>query len=178
MWNGSGWDQPDPSNPNYTKLAPLSKGEDPADSGSVIFHMDGHTDFFCTADARTCFSILPGNTPNGLWDGDKRLLTHDEWETFGQLSPFDIDSDGVVELPFATDPDAIDPASEQDQGGKPYTKARVLKHTTTHEMGHALGIAHVYNPECLMYRWSPDWRRDDYICDESRARLKVHNKKR
>jgi hypothetical protein len=161
------------------KLAPLSRCEDPEDNASITLYMDGYKDHFCTTDGMTCYDILPGNTPNSTWDGDIRLSTHAEWESSGQLSPFDIDNDGVVELPFTMDPDNIDPTSEQDQKGEPYTKARVLKHTITHEMGHGLGgVQHVLNSKCLMYEWSPDWRRDDYISDEFRARLNVHNKKR
>ena len=184
IWMGPGnaplWKAPDTSDGSPDmKLAPLSRCEDPWDNASINYYMDGYTEHFCTTDGTTCYDILPGNTQNETWDGDMRLLTHAEWENMGQLSPFDIDKDNIVELPSATDPDNIALTSEQDHKGKPYTKARVLKHTITHEMGHGLGgVKHVFNDECLMHNWSPDWKRDDYICDEFRARLNVHNIKR
>ncbi len=70
---GNSWDLPD----GY--LNPLSVVEDQTDQLDPI---DG----------------VMGDGPDGEWDGDKRITTFD-----GDLSPFDIDGDGLVELPLATD---------------------------------------------------------------------------
>jgi hypothetical protein len=173
------WRQPDSANPEDMRLAPLSRGEDPFDTCGFI---DGIQQVYSTdaAGADQYFTILPGNVKNDYWDGDRRLLTHEEWSTSGELSPFDIDNNGFVELPFATDPsdDEGNWKRQHDNQGNPYTKGRVLKHTITHEIGHALaGNDHSSTPACLMYRFSSDWKRDDYICDYIRSRIKVHNKR-
>jgi len=174
-WSANGW-SPDPDG----ELAPLSKVEDQADA---LTPTDG----------------VMGDGANGIWDGDRRLpvdtdcvnickeqwqdkdygsisecIEHEgcyrEWKGSGQLSPFDIDRDGLVELPTASDPDNV-----KDE----YTLQQVLKHTITHEICHALaGTSHSADPACLMYKWSMDWKRDGYLSDWYRALLRVHNKKR
>ena len=159
--------------------------------------------------ANECISVLAGNVTNNTWDGDYRLMIdrsciqdcNANWQQDGYnsneeciatlncdaawlnningLNPFDINNDGYVELPFSIDPMGNNQENQQDQYGQPYTKARVLKHTVTHEIGHAMGdVSHTTDPNCVMYEWSNNWRRDDYISDEFRAKLKVHNVKR
>jgi hypothetical protein len=152
-WSGNGWSS------NFdAKLAPLSKVEDQADA---LTPTDG----------------VMGDGANGDWDGDKRTTEKSTWgaanpEYSNRLNPFDIDKDGKVELPVATDPDKDNSADE-------YTLEQVLTHTITHEICHALaGPSHSAEPSCLMYNWSVDWKRDGYLSDGYRALLRVHNKKR
>jgi hypothetical protein len=114
-----------------------------------------------------------------MWDGDKRLMNSADWEGIGHLNPFDVDNDGYVELPTASNPEVIDASKERDDKGEPYTKARVLQHTMTHEIIHALsGPLHSKDPKCVMYQYSTNWKRDDYLCDQYRSQLKIHNKSR
>ena len=142
-----------------TELAPLSHCEDQADQMAPI---DG---------------IIAGDTENGKWDGDKRLGTYTEWTAQGQLSPFDVDGDGYVELPFVSDPDKADPGVLNPNFE--YTKAHVLMHTTTHEVAHSIGSAsHTDVDFCLMYRYSNNYNRADYLSNWFRSMLRINNRVR
>jgi hypothetical protein len=167
VWTGNGWETPGPQD---MKLSPLRDCEDQKDSGAYV---DGYTD--------ESMGILLGNRPNGAWDGDK-ALPRDEW-LYGNLSPVDIDNDGIVELPRASDPSAVEPDNynqhEFDNNGKKYTKARVLKFSLTHEIIHVLaGPSHSEDSKCVMYKSLKDWKRDDFLCDSYRSLLNIQNKVR
>jgi hypothetical protein len=152
IWSGGGWN-PGPDG----VLAPLNVVEDYADQRQPD---DGH---------------MLGDAGNGLWDGDKRLLRAD-WGTPENpqpdtLSPFDIDGDGLVELPIMTDAATIDINYE-------YSKAQVLRHTITHEIAHAIGVpSHSEHPLGLMFKYSSNWSRDEYISDWFRSMISVSNAK-
>jgi hypothetical protein len=92
------------------------------------------------------------------------------------MSPFDINGDGIVELPLAQDPNADLTDSQQD-GSTPYSKARVLKHSITHEICHILAKTgeHSFNDRCVMYKYSSNWKRDNYLSDDYRKLLQIHN---
>jgi hypothetical protein len=157
VWRGNDWEQPGPEDMN---LSPLRDCEDQKDSGAYV---DGYTD--------ESMGILLGNRPNGAWDGD-RLLPREEWEKSGNLSPVDIDNDGLVELPRASDPNAVNSANQ-------YTKARVLQFSLTHEIIHVLaGPSHSEDSKCVMYKSLKDWKRDDFLCDSYRSLLNIQNKVR
>ena len=166
VWTGSAWEPADTSEGSADlKLMPLNLCEDYQDK---IAYTDGYHDLG--------LKILLGNHQNNYWDGDRRLKTHTEWAS-GNLSPFDIDNNGYVELPAASDPTADIFANQHDKKGRPYSKARVLQHTITHEICHVLaGPKHSYDPDCVMYEWSADWRRDDHLSDDYRSLLMVINK--
>jgi hypothetical protein len=165
VWNPAtrAWDSP----AGDRRLMPLSMSEDPKDAMQLI---DGFFDLG--------LNVLIGNQPNGAWDGDRRLETYADWDSAGLMNPFDINGDGFVELPISQDPNAV-AANQQDGNGLPYTKARVLKHSITHEICHILGKTawHSYNDKCVMYKYSNNWKRDDYLSDEYRELLQIHNLK-
>jgi len=192
-WNGSGWS----SNSNL-KLDPLINCEDYADIGSIglpaidLANHDGATYSFWeeikdnNGNVVTQIEriVLQGNVANDTWDGDKRLGTYD-----ADLSPFNINNDGYVELPSLINPDDpdlnlyhqtgtydIDGIFPYDDGTYQYDKKWVLRHTTTHEIGHGIGgVQHSTDESCVMYEWSNNWNRADYLSDWFRARLKIHN---
>jgi hypothetical protein len=85
-----------------------------------------------------------------------------------QLTAFDIDNNGSVELPIAGDPNSFDRNYE-------YTKAQVLKHTVTHEMGHAVGMSHNSDSTCVMYEYSNNWSRDGKFSNYATVQMSIHN---
>ena len=158
VWTGNGWTE---SPTMDGKLAPLSKVEDQTDG---LLPIDGAV----------------GDGPNGNWDGDYRTKDPSQWlNNLNQVSPFDVDGDGLVELPMASDPDADNYFNEHDAKGNPYTFAHVLKHTITHELCHALaGGGHSTDRKCIMYGFQEDWARFDWMCDYYRSLLRIHNLRR
>jgi len=175
VWDNGQWRNADISEGSTDlRLSPLKESEDPSDSGAFI---DGYAD--------PALGILLGNSPNGQWDGDRRLAITGEWENAGHLNPFDIDNNGFVELPPATDPNANNSSKQYATGDdvagwqNAYTKAWVLKHTISHEICHVLaGPLHSEDPKGLMYKYSNNWKRADYLSDWYRSLLMIHNKTR
>jgi hypothetical protein len=101
---------------------------------------------------------------NGVLDGD-HVIVDSLTQT---LTSFDVDNDGLVELPAVSEAAQIDPRFE-------YTKAQVLKHTISHELGHALGMTHNTDAACLMFKDSPNWSRDGCLSLDSKAQMQIHN---
>jgi hypothetical protein len=135
------------------KLDPIIAVEDKDDDGVLDTGEDG--------------SI--GGGVAGSLDGD---VYYSAFTTSNKdLSPFDIDKNGKVELPVASNPNSINTDFE-------YTKKQVLKHTITHELGHAVGAAddtHNSDASCLMYQYSNNWRRDGFFSNSAKARIQIHN---
>jgi hypothetical protein len=111
----------------------------------------------------------------GDFDGDVWVPNN-----FAQdLSTFDNDNDGRVELPIQNapgNPGVVEPFE--------VTVEQVVKHTITHELGHAVGMVHDTNAGCLMYEFTTDWERDDCFSGSvnssnelvgSKAEMKIHN---
>jgi hypothetical protein len=84
------------------------------------------------------------------------------------LSPFDIDKDGNVELPECSLASSIDSNYE-------YTWKHALKSTITHELGHAVGIYHTTVYNCIMANVSGNWSRDHTFSAEASSQIQIHN---
>jgi hypothetical protein len=85
-----------------------------------------------------------------------------------QLTVFDVNNNGRVELPTVTN---------ATQVTIEYTKEQVIKHTITHEIGHAVGMtgSHCACPGTLHDQYSTDWQRDGNLSAFSRGEIKIHN---
>jgi hypothetical protein len=108
-----------------------------------------------------------GGTASKL-DGDVRVVNSNTQN----LSPFDINNNGFIELPVASNPSSVNSRYE-------YTKKQIRKHTITHEMGHAVGAAdqnHNDDSDCLMYKYSNNWSRDDKFGGVAKGKIQIHNK--
>jgi len=94
------------------------------------------------------------------------------------LSPFDIDNNGFVELPVASNPVSCTapntPVGCIDRNFE-YTKAHVLKHSITHELVHALGALHDADANSLMYEYSTSWSRDGNLSTVAKSQIIVIN---
>jgi hypothetical protein len=110
---------------------------------------------------------------NGLIDGDFRTRPSptcfdDQCLYENALSAFDVDNNGLVELPVVADVASIDPANEA-------TMKQVIKSTITHEGGHGVGMTHNSDSACLMYEWSTSWIRDDFFSAFAIGQMKIIN---
>ena len=184
QWTASGW-----TAASETVLDPLSKCEDAFDAGvsavpvaaAEVATVDGYSDSFEVeqGDGSTAtHEILAGNIANNHFDGDMRLKDETMWgmrgepcaagSVCGELSPFDIDNNGYVELPRATDPHADNYARQYDDSGVPYSLDRVLQFLITHEAIHAIALKpppylHSDDETGVMYERSNNWKRDNFI---------------
>ena len=116
----------------------------------------------------------------GKWEAGCSDINECPWTTdvvvmsnflpqFGfSLNPMDIDSNYRVEHPMATVPNSINLEYE-------YSKAQVLKHTISHELGHGIGMTDNADPDCLMCGTTKDWRRDWYFSALPISEVKIHN---
>ncbi|NLI81823.1 MAG: hypothetical protein GX443_09070 [Deltaproteobacteria bacterium] len=106
---------------------------------------------------------------NGILDGDvlKPSADRDDPDDPGDgFSAFDIDGDGLVELPVVQ--------TLTDPRFREYSLPQVLKHTITHEIGHSVGMTHNSNADCVMYEYSNNWLRDGRFSDAARAQMQLH----
>jgi hypothetical protein len=162
VWNPDARRWETPSGDEVKQLTPLNAVEDQTDQLSPV---DG---------------IIENDPGNGEWDGDQRVADVNNWG-YGRgsvmLSPFDVDGDGYVELPFVSKALDADPNSKIE--GLESSKAEVLQHTITHEIAHAIAVPfHTDVNQDLMYKYSTNWERADYLSDWFRSLLKISNKNR
>jgi alpha-tubulin suppressor-like RCC1 family protein len=101
---------------------------------------------------------------NNALDGD--LVVINAYNN--QFTIFNIDTNDTVELPVVSSTASINPLYE-------YKKMQVLKHTITHEMGHAVGMIHNSTSNCVMYEYSNDWSRDGKFSETAKAQMQIHN---
>jgi hypothetical protein len=96
---------------------------------------------------------------DGIRDGGEGSIINDDWldgdvylrseiaagnYEAGDASTYDIDMDGLIELPTIFGPDDLINAKE-------YTRAHTFKTILTHEAVHGLGAGHTQVPTCLMF---------------------------
>jgi hypothetical protein len=141
-WDGTSW------LPRNYALDPLNLVEDKNDDGAF-------------------------NAGEDITGGSAGVLDGDAYKTpvsFNRdLSTFDVDINGDVELPIVSDFKSIDRDFE-------YKEKHVLKHTITHEMGHAVGVltSHTADSSCLMYKYSNTWSRDWQFGTTAKGYIQIH----
>jgi len=141
-------------------LDPLTRVEDTNDNGVLdAVEKDGSTS-------------PPPDDADGVLDGDHVVPNGATWNWGQDLNPMDIDNNSKVELPRAS----VVPVNAADES----TKAQVVQHTITHEMGHGVGIngpfgGHCDDNTCLNAQSPENWRRDGHFCNDCRAMILIHN---
>jgi hypothetical protein len=91
-------------------------------------------------------------------------------------SAFDVDHDGLVEHPLINDPYHATTPAKDDNYQDEYSRWQVLKHTITHELGHAVGVSHSTScSNCLMSEYSINWRRDGVFTADEALQIRIHN---
>jgi len=128
----------------------------------------------------------PTGADNGLADsGDAVLngqLVGDTYipGSFGQqLSAFDINNDGCVELPTQADPTTLARCTPSaDTAAAPSaTKQQAARSIVTHELGHLTGIAsHTSDSTDIMYLSTINFTRDGHFSSSAGSLVQIHNK--
>jgi hypothetical protein len=128
-------------------------------------YCEDHNDNGVDDRIRGNFESTAGGT--GALDGDRITIPI----TYGnQQTAMDVDRDWKVELPLVNDPSGPAADTYEDE----YSRAQVLKHTITHEMGHAVGMNHNACSTCLMYEWSNNWSRDRNFSAAEQGEMYIH----
>ena len=93
------------------------------------------------------------------------------------LSVFDIDGDLMLELPVTADVEAVIAGNYNPDKGpnNEYSIPQIIKHTITHECGHAVGCPHNDARGCVMYKFSVNWERDGCFSPDSMSVIQIHN---
>jgi len=95
------------------------------------------------------------------------------------MTALDVNNDGCVELPPATDPTLLTPCDPHADvaSGQQATKRMVIRSLVTHELGHSVGITpHSGDFTDAMFMYTINWTRYDHFSPESAAKVNIHNK--
>jgi hypothetical protein len=151
----------DPNHPGNTDgLDPVETVEDKDDDGVKDKKEDGNK--------------------NGLLDGDHVDMDMATWNEEWKLNPFDINNNGMAELPQVTG----DPGTVTGEGE--YWLPHVVAHVIGHEMGHSMGmgvgdpsfvdsVGHCFDQNCLMYHYSINWDRGAHFCPYHQSMIQINN---
>ena len=102
-------------------------------------------------------------------DPDGNGWIDNPWEYNHDLSPYNIDNDSKIELPQVAEVDQITPEYS-------YSPEQGVKHVTTHELGHATGVAlHTNDSKCVMYDATDDFLRDGHFSAIAAEKVRIHN---
>jgi hypothetical protein len=120
---------------------------------------------------------------DGMRDGGENSIINDAWldgdcylrndiaggnYLAGELSTFDIDQDGLIEMPALFGPDDLPTAKE-------YSKPHVFKVIITHEAIHGLGVGHTQESTCLMFGNVNELDKDDNLSSDAKRDLDIFN---
>jgi hypothetical protein len=177
---------------NYVKERPYIDGNGTDDgsgnaapvcmqAGANINNINGILESIDAVDDKDDDGLLDGGEDNRTCDdseldGDRMIRPSASCAfpdcAMGQdLSGNDIESDGRAELPRASDPGTLTSGVDTDE----FTIEQIVKHVTTHELGHTIGMPHNSVNGCLMYEYTTDWKRDGTFSATALADTYLHN---
>ena len=160
------WTGPD------NKLDPIGLVEDADDNGLL-----GSVENKVNLSSETTTPRLTGDhpVPCGTTDPACKPDTNGDgwpdtpWEYNHALSPFNINNDGKIELPLVAQVNQITPLHS-------FSIEQAAKHVTTHELGHATGVAvHTDDSSCVMYKATDDFLRDGHFSAAAAEKIRIHN---
>jgi hypothetical protein len=120
---------------------------------------------------------------DGIRDGGENSIVNDAWldgdcylrneiatgnYLAGELSTYDIDQDGLIEMPTLFGPDDLATSKE-------YSKPQVFKVITTHEAIHGLGAGHTQESTCLMFANVNELDKDGNLSSDAKRDLDIFN---
>ncbi len=110
----------------------------------------------------------PDDDGDDDFDGDYPVKSSSTWEWDHDLSPLDVNNNGLVE---------VDGPTQVTEWGRDDVRLDVI----THEIGHGIGITYPYvghcviDPNCIMYYELQSFDRRNYICDDCKGKILIHN---
>jgi hypothetical protein len=154
------------------KLNPIGLVEDADDNGLLGGHenkvnLEGEvpTPRLTGDHPVPCGATDPACIPDTNGDG----WPDNPWEYSHDLSPFNINNDGKIELPLVAQVDQITSLHS-------FSIEQAAKHVTTHELGHATGVAlHTDDSSCVMYKATDDFLRDGHFSAAAAEKIRIHN---
>jgi hypothetical protein len=155
-------------------LDPLSRVEDANDNG-ILDSIENKVDLWFESQTPTLTGdyLVPCRSPECEPDPKMEGWVDNYWDMRGDLSPFDIDNDRKTELPLIAEV----PSGGYVNATGEYTIEQGVKHVTTHELGHAIGVSiHTTDSACVMYDATNNFMRDNYFSPTAAEKIRIHNK--